>query len=321
MKTPSKLELIAGGLLLVPTVAIANTIVSGTVRNLNRNPLSNVEVTVQNGVILRDTTDANGNYSISNVPDGNNASIYLIPLSNANWCARQDSLNLVGGTLDFPAVLPDTFFVNSDSSNSVARVRTNELKDPHIRVGKNPYLWNRKDIPYTISDRFSSIDTANIRTAIRWLNANIDTVNLIKYIEGSDTTRSIYFRPGAGNWTSTATNGDSIYRAVIELSTTDMVTDLHEFFLHATTAPGFHVTTYSPSGFSDPTNVLPQPKDKAYISMGYLLRKTKKDGINKLDMKNYVDSLTVGVEINPPQIIPVKNEIVRVFPNPANKLI
>jgi hypothetical protein len=37
---------------------------------------------VQNGVTLRDTTDANGNYSISNVPDGNNASIYRIMLQN-----------------------------------------------------------------------------------------------------------------------------------------------------------------------------------------------------------------------------------------------
>jgi len=304
--------------------ASASTNVAGTVRNLNRNPLSNVEVTVQNGVTLRDTTDVNGNYSISNVPDGNNASIYLIPLSNANWCARQDSLNLAGGTLDFPAVLPDTFFVNSDSSNSVARVRTNELRNVEGIFGppgKNPWLWNRKDIPYFISDRFGTSDSTSIETAIRWANASLDTNNLIKYVWGSDSTRSIFFRPGTLNWTNTFVSGDSIYRSVIELNSSPFViTTLHEMLLHATNYPSAHVNTYTPSNFSSPTSVMPQPKDKAYVSMGYLLRKTQKDGINKLNLIDYADSLTVGVEINPQLTAPVRNEGLIVYlprPNPV----
>jgi len=310
--------------LIATSQALASTNVAGTVRNLNRNPLSNVEVTVQNGVTLRDTTDVNGNYSISNVPDGNNASIYLIPLSHANWCARQDSLNLAGGTLDFPAVLPDTFFVNSDSSNSVARVRTNELRNVEGIFGppgKNPWLWNRKDIPYFISDRFGTSDSTAIETAIKWANASLDTNNLIKYVWGSDSTRAIFFRPGSSNWTNTAVSGDSIYRSIIELTdATDIITALHELLLHATNYPSAHVTTYLPSNFVINPTVMPQPKDKAYVSMGYLLRKTQKDGINKLNLIDYVDSLTVGVEINTQLTAPGRNEGLIVYlprPNPV----
>lgn len=314
-----KTAVIAGGVLIGSLLAgnAEAATVSGTVRDLKtRNPVQNVRVYEQNGITVGDTTDVNGNFTMNNVPNGYGKILFI---SDDHLNALHDSLNVTGNQT-FNATLPDTLWTNSDSTNSRIRTKASELKHVYGIWGsvKNPYLWNRNDIPFTISDRFSSIDTANIRTAIRWLNASIDTVNVFKFVEGSDTTRSVYYRPGAMNWTNTATSGDSIYRAIVELVPgTFMFTIQHETH-HAMTSPSPHVTLYSPSNFSEPTVVMPQPKDKAYMSIAYKLRKAQKDGINNLDMRDFTDTLNVGVEEENKKYNPTTSTLtLNHYPNPV----
>jgi len=274
-----KTAVIAGGVLIGSLLAgnAEAATVSGTVKDLKtRNPVQNVRVYEQNGITTGDTTDVNGNFTLNNVPNGYGKILFI---SDDHLNAQHDSLNVTGNQT-FNATLPDTLWINSDSTNSRFRAKANELKDVYLSgpLNKNPWLWNRNDIPFTISDRFSSTDTANIRTSIRWLNASIDTVNVFKFVEGSDTLRSIYFIPSTLNQTGTGVNADSIYRAIVELATTDIFTATHETH-HAIGYPNRHVTTYSPSNFALNPTVVWQPRDKGYTSMGYILRKAQKDGI------------------------------------------
>lgn len=316
-----KTAVVAGGVLIGSLLAgnAEAATVSGTVRDLKtRNPVQSVRVYEQNGITVGDTTDVNGNFTLNNVPNGYGKILFI---SDNHLNAQHDSLNVTGNQT-FNATLPDTLWTNSDSTNSRFRARANELKDVYIPgpLYKNPYLWNTQtsvNVPFTISDRFNSSDTANIRTGIRWLNASLDTINVIKFVEGSDTLQGIFYRPDVANWTQTFTSGAYIDWAVVGLSTTAQVPVSHETH-HAIGYPSRHVTTYSPTNFSDPTVVLWQPKDKGYKSMGYLLQRTRQDGINSLDMRDFTDTLNVGVEEENKEYNPTTSTLtLKHYPNPV----
>jgi len=314
-----KTAVIAGGVLIGSLLAgnAEAATVSGTVKDLKtRNPVQNVRVYEQNGITVGDTTDFNGNFTLNNVPNGYGKLLFI---SDDHLKAQHDSLNVTGNQT-FNATLPDTLWVNSDSTNSRFRAKANELKDVYLSLGKNPWLWNTQtsvNVPFTISDRFSSADTANIRTALRWLNANLDTINVIKFVEGSDTLTSIYYRPDGSNWTNVALGGGFITGAFVGLSDVFAYDVEHETH-HAIGYPGRHVTTYSPSNFSLGTNVIWQPKDKGYKTMGYLLQRTRQDGINNLDMRDFTDTLNVGVEGENKKYNPTTSTLtLNHYPNPV----